>query len=285
MIDKLAFLFVEGIKNFTRNKLTNFLCIVTIFINFTILGTFFVLGYNTDNVVNLLRSKYTFEIFLNSETSLDQAVDLKNKLSNNSLVTSVDFIGKEESAKIFYDEFGEDIVEVLGYNPLPTSLKVNLEENEFDANQVNTLIEEYKLNALIDEISYQGNYIDDIESRINLFIFAFLVLVLLVIFISIQIIGNTTNLSLSNRKDFIEILRYNGASNLFIKTPFFIETFLQSFIGSLLAFFLVKYGFVVINSYLGVNIEIDHYLWAWIIVLSLIISTYASGRSMKRILV
>ena len=266
MIDKLAFLFVEGIKNFTRNKLTNFLCIVTIFINFTILGTFFVLGYNTDNVVNFLRSKYTFEIFLNSETSLDQAVNLKNELSNNSLVTSVDFIGKEESAKIFYDEFGEDIVEVLGYNPLPTSLKVNLEENGFDANQVNTLIEEYKLNALIDEISYQGNYIDDIESRINLFIFAFLVLVLLVIFISIQIIGNTTNLSLSNRKDFI-------------------ETFLQSLIGSLLAFFLVKYGFVVINSYLGVNIEIDHYLWAWMIVLSLIISIYASGRSMKRILV
>ena len=123
------------------------------------------------------------------------------------------------------------------------------------------------------------------RSRINLFIFAFLVLVLLVIFISIQIIGNTTNLSLSNRKDFIEILRYNGASNLFIKTPFFIETFLQSIIGSLLAFFLVKYGFVVINSYLGVNIEIDYYLWAWMIVLSLIISIYASGRSMKRILV
>ena len=80
------------------------------------------------------------------------------------MVTSVDFIGKEESAKIFYDEFGEDIVEVLGYNPLPTSLKVNLEENEFDSNQVNTLIEEYKLNLLIDEISYQGNYIDNIEN-------------------------------------------------------------------------------------------------------------------------
>jgi ABC-type multidrug transport system permease subunit len=47
----------------------------------------------------------------------------------------------------------------------------------------------------------------------------------------------------------------------------------------------VKYGFVVINSYLGVNIEIDNYLWAWIIALSLIISTYASSKSMKRILV
>ena len=76
MIDKIAFLFVEGVKNFTRNKLANFICIITIFINFTILGTFFVFGYNTDNIVNFFRSKYTFEVFLNSDISLDQAVSL-----------------------------------------------------------------------------------------------------------------------------------------------------------------------------------------------------------------
>ena len=164
------------------------------------------------------------------------------------------------------------------------SLKVNLHDKGFDSEEVNLLIEKYGSNSFVDEIVYQGSYIDNIESRINLFIFIFLVLVLLLIFISIQIIGNTTSLSMSNRKDFIEILRYNGASNLFIKTPFLIEAFLQSLVGSLLAFLLVKYGFVIINSYLGVNIKIDDYLWAWMIVLSLIVSSYASSKSMKRIL-
>ncbi len=284
MIDKLAFLVVEGIKNFTRNKLANFICIVTILINFTILGTFFVFGYNTDNIVNFFRSKYTFEVFLKSDTSLDQAVSLKNDFLEDSLISSVNLIGKEESAKIFYEEFGEDIIEILGYNPLPVSLKINLYDKGFDSEKVNLLIQEYESNLLIDEIVYQGSYVESIESRINLFIFIFLVLVLLLIFISIQIIGNTTSLSMSNRRDFIEILRYNGASNLFIKTPFMIETFLQSLVGSLLAFLLVKYGFVIINSYLGVNIKIDDYLWAWMVVLSLIVSIYASSKSMKRIL-
>ena len=95
MIDKLAFLVVEGIKNFTRNKLANFICIVTILINFTILGTFFVFGYNTDNIVNFFRSKYTFEVFLKSDTSLDQAVSLKNVFLEDSLISSVNLIGKE----------------------------------------------------------------------------------------------------------------------------------------------------------------------------------------------
>ena len=284
MIDKLAFLFVEGIKNFTRNKLANFICIITILINFTILGAFFVFGYNTENVVNFFRSKYTFEVFLSSDTSLDQAVSLKNEFLDDSLISSVDLIGKEESAKIFHDEFGEDIIQILGYNPLPVSLKVNLYDRGFDSEQVNVLIKKYESNSLVDEIAYQGNYVDSIESRINVFIFIFLILVLLLIFISIQIIGNTTSLSMSNRRDFIEILRYNGASNLFIKTPFIIEAFLQSLVGSLLAFLLVKYGFVIINSYLGINIKIDDYLWAWMIVLSLIVSSYASSKSMKRIL-
>ena len=185
MIDKLAFLFFEGIKNFTRIKLANFICIITIFINFTILGTFFVFGNNTDNIINFFRSKYTFEVFLNSDTSLDQAVNLKNEFLKNTLISSVDLIGKEKSAKIFYDEFGEDIIEILGYNPLPVSLKVNLYDKGFDSEKVNILIEQYESNLLVDEIVYQGNYIDSIESRINLSIFIFLVLVLLLIFFSV----------------------------------------------------------------------------------------------------
>ena len=285
MIDKLAFLFVEGIKNFTRNKLANFICIITILINFTILGVFFVFGYNTDSVVNSFRSQYTtFEVFLNSDTTLDQAVTLKNEFLENSLISSVDLIGKEESAKIFYDEFGEDIIQILGYNPLPVSLKIKLLDKDFDFEKFNLLIDKYESNLFVDEIVYKGNYIDIIENRINSFIFIFLILVLLVIFISIQIISNTISLSMSNRSDFIEILRYNGASNLFIKTPFLIEAFLQSFVGSILAFLLVKYGFVIINSYFGFNAKIDDYLWVWMIIFSLVISSYASGKSMKRIL-
>ena len=97
-------------------------------------------------------------------------------------------------------------------------------------------------------------------------------------------ISNTVKLSMSNRSDFIEILQYNGASNLFIKIPFFIESILQSAIGAFIAFLLVNYSFIVINSYFNLNIQVDDVLWAWMIGLSLIIGIYASNRAMKRIL-
>ena len=97
-------------------------------------------------------------------------------------------------------------------------------------------------------------------------------------------ISNTVKLSMSNRSDFIEILQYNGASNIFIKIPFFIESILKSIIGAFIAFLLVNYSFIVINSYFNLNIQIDNFLWVWMIGLSLVIGLYASNRAMKRIL-
>ena len=284
MIDKVAFLFAEGLKSFSRNKLTNFLCILTILINFTILGAFFIAGSNTDSLINFFRSKYTFEIFLEDKADLEQSSSIAKQLESNPAISSVTLIDKKRSAEIFLEEFGEDVVDMLGYNPLPISLKVSLEKSNFDLNKTQELINALEKYDFVDSIEYRGAYIDDIEGKINLFIFFFLVLVIGVIFISIQMISNTVKLSMSNRSDFIEILQYNGASNIFIKIPFFIESILQSIIGAFIAFLLVNYSFIVINSYFNLNIQIDNFLWVWMIGLSLVIGLYASNRAMKRIL-
>ena len=70
--------------------------------------------------------------------------------------------------------------------------------------------------------------------------------------------------------------------SIFIKIPFFIETLINSIIGSTAAFFLVKYLFILINSYFDLSIQIDSYLWIWIIGFSSIIGLYSSNSSMKR---
>ncbi len=151
---------------------------------------------------------------------------------------------------------------------------------EFD--QVDLLIESINTYDFVDEIEYRGRYIDDIEDRINLAIFLFLVFVIAIIFLSYQIISNTVNLSMTNRRDFINILKYNGASGIFIKIPFYIESILYSVFGSVFSFLFVKYFFISFNKYFGVNVKLDDYLWLWIIGFSIFIGLYSSNQSMKR---
>ena len=282
MIDQFAFLIAEGFKSFFRNKLASFLCVITIFINFSILGSLFVVGYNTNSLVDFFRSKYSFEIFLQNDVDQDVYTDFIDVLSKNNIIASTELIDKEKSAAIFKDEFGEDVVEMLGYNPLPLSIKVFINEESFEFDQVDLLIESINAYDFVDEIEYRGRYIDDIEDRINLAIFLFLVFVIAIIFLSYQIISNTVNLSMTNRRDFIDILKYNGASGMFIKIPFYIESILYSFFGSVFSFLFVKYFFISFNTYFGVNVKLDDYLWLWIIGFSIFIGLYSSNQSMKR---
>jgi cell division transport system permease protein len=282
MIDQFAFLIAEGFKSFYRNKLASFLCVITIFINFSILGSLFVVGYNTNSLVDFFRSKYSFEIFLQNDVDKGVYTDFIDELSNNNIIASTELIDKEKSAAIFKDEFGEDVVEMLGYNPLPLSIKVFINEESFEFDQVDLLIESINTYDFVDEVEYRGRYIDDIEDRINLAIFLFLVFVIAIIFLSYQIISNTVNLSMTNRRDFIDILKYNGASGIFIKIPFYIESILYSVFGSIFSFLFVKYLFISFNTYFGVNVKLDDYLWLWIIGFSIFIGLYSSNQSMKR---
>jgi len=282
MIDQFAFLISEGFKNFFRNKLASFLCIITIFINFSILGSLFVIGFNTNSLIDFFRSKYTFEIFLENDTKSSSYESFIKELSTDEIISNIKLIDKEESAKIFEEEFGENVVEMLGYNPLPVSIKVILSEKDFEFEKVDALIFSIESIDFVDEIEYRGKYINQVEDRINLTIFIFLIFVIAIIFLSIQIISNTVKLSMSNRKDFIDILKYNGASWFFVKVPFYIESFLHSIFGGLLAFIFVKYLFTGFNSYFGVNVKLDEFLWIWIIGFSIFIGLYSSSQSMKR---
>jgi len=282
MIDQFAFLISEGFKNFFRNKLASFLCIITIFINFSILGSLFVIGFNTNSLIDFFRSKYTFEIFLENDTKSSSYESFIKELSTDEIISNIKLIDKEESAKIFEEEFGENVVEMLGYNPLPVSIKVFLSEKDFEFEKVDALISSIESIDFVDEIEYRGKYINQVEDRINLAIFIFLIFVIAIIFISIQIISNTVKLSMSNRKDFIDILKYNGASRFFVKVPFYIESLLHSIFGGLLAFIFVKYLFTGFNSYFGVNVKLDEFLWIWIVGFSIFIGLYSSSQSMKR---
>ena len=68
------------------------------------------------------------------------------------------------------------------------SLKVSLEKNNFDLNRIEGLINDIENYNFVDSVEYRGAYIDNIEDKINLFIFFFLILVIGIVFISIQMI-------------------------------------------------------------------------------------------------
>ena len=88
-----------------------------------------------------------------------------HQIKNIKGIRTATIIEKEDAVRIFQDQFGEDITEILGYNPLPTSAVVNLMRTSKDPVRVEPIIKEIRKINRVDEVRYQGNLIKKIEGN------------------------------------------------------------------------------------------------------------------------
>src|SRR5512141_2244907 len=116
----------EGLSGFRRTQLSSAISIATISISLLLLGIFAVVSINTTRFVEALRDRLEMEAFLREPVTLEHRMALERAVLGVDGVESVDFISKDEAARIFKQEFGEDINEVLDFNPPPPSFKIRL---------------------------------------------------------------------------------------------------------------------------------------------------------------
>ena len=235
-MDKFYYLITEGMKNVWRHKMTAFTAIISLFISLFIVGLLATAGDNTHKVLHYLRSKYKFEVFFKQDVSNEQAVGLIHQLKKIKGVRTATIIEKEDAVRIFKDQFGEDIIDILGYNPLPVSAVVNLSRTSRDLIRVEPIIKKIRSIGRVEDVRYQGNLIKKIERNYSRVIDRFPYLAGIVIILAVLIIYNTVKLSVYSRKELIRSLQMIGASRMFIKLPFIIEGVFIGLISSLLVY-------------------------------------------------
>jgi len=260
-MDKFIFLLSEGIKNLWRNKLTSFSAIFSIFLTLVIAGSLVIISQNTNKVIEYLRDKYKIEVFFKDNVPIQKVEEVVASFNQIKGVRSTTLITKNDAEKIFKSQFGEDIMNLVGYNPLPVSCVVNIVKDDINKININPIINKLKSYVEVDEVNYQGRIIFQIESYYQKFIRIMSLILVTVIFITIFTISNTVRLTIYSREKLIESLQLIGATRAFIKAPFIIESILHGFIGTILATALLVGGLIfgndIIISLFSVKIEYD----------------------------
>ena len=260
-MDKFIFLLSEGIKNLWRNKLTSFSAIFSIFLTLVIAGSLVIISQNTNKVIEYLRDKYKIEVFFKDNVPIQKVEEVVASFNQIKGVRSTTLITKNDAEKIFKSQFGEDIMNLVGYNPLPVSCVVNIVKDDINKININPIINKLKSYVEVDEVNYQGRMIFQIESYYQKFIRIMSLILVTVIFITIFTISNTVRLTIYSREKLIESLQLIGATRAFIKAPFIIEGILHGFIGTILASALLVGGLIfgndIIISLFSVKIEYD----------------------------
>ena len=260
-MDKFIFLLSEGIKNLWRNKLTSFSAIFSIFLTLVIAGSLVIISQNTNKVIEYLRDKYKIEVFFKDNVPIQKVEEVVASFNQIKGVRSTTLITKNDAEKIFKSQFGEDIMNLVGYNPLPVSCVVNIVKDDINKINISPIINKLKSYVEVDEVNYQGRIIFQIESYYQKFVRIMSLILVTVIFITIFTISNTVRLTIYSREKLIESLQLIGATRAFIKAPFIIEGILHGFIGTILASALLVGGLIfgndIIISLFSVKIEYD----------------------------
>ena len=289
-MDKLFYLIIEGVKNTWRHKVTAFTAIFSLFISLYIIGIIAIAGDNSYKILQYLRSKYKIEVFFNEDLTSEEAIGVIHKIKKINGVKTATLIDKDDAMRIFKDQFGENIIDLLGYNPLPASSVVNVDRSIREPLKIEPIIRDIKSIKYVDEIRYQGSLIKKIEKNFNTISNYLPYLSAVVVLIIGIIIYNMIKVSIYSRRETIKSLQLIGASRIFIKLPFIFESLLISVISVLLVspalLVTVEGANYIIGNFtvFNVNAIFDYSLFLWLAILVISISILSSYRAASNFL-
>tara|TARA_B100001094_G_scaffold61229_1_gene56905 strand:+ start:778 stop:1650 length:873 start_codon:yes stop_codon:yes gene_type:complete len=289
-VDKFLYLVSEGLKNVWRHKMTTFTAVFSLFLALYFVGLLATAGENTRSILQYLRSKYKIEVFFKQNVDLKMAKKVSDSILEIKGIRSSTVINKDDAVRIFKDQFGEDILGILGYNPLPISAVVNLKRNSEELLNVTPIVNGIKRMEGVEEVRYQGHLIKKIERTYSRFMKVFPWVAMVFITVAILVIYNTVKLSIYSRKELINSLKLIGATKLFIQMPFIFEGLIDGILATIISVPLligtINGANYVIDNFTSWNIELTlaPILFLWLTLLSGIISVLGSYRAVSGVM-
>ncbi len=287
-MSKIFYLLHEGIRNLWRHKLTAVTAIGSVFFSLLIIGTFIVVHQNSHQLIDYIRSKYKIEVFFEDYVTSDNAQLIVDQIKELDGVQSITLVTKDDALKIYQDQFNENLIDILGYNPLPNSAIINIEKHGNTEIDVEPLITNLERIPNIDEVVYEGTLIRRVEYFYNMTIKIISYFAIGLLVITIIIISNTIKLSVYAKQELIQNLKSIGATKRFIRTPFVIEGILEGIIGALLAITVlliaVKSGNAYISDIISFNITFDNVGILWLLAIAVFIGLLGSYRGIRTLL-
>jgi len=252
-IRTVSYIFKEGTINAYKNKLMSMASIGIVSAAMIVFGIFMLISLNINGNMNLLKDQPEIIVFCFPELDDAQISKIEATITANDKIDNFTKVSKKEGF--------EELKGMLGYNK---SLLNDLDESFVPIKFVIKLINPEDSTVVADElfktpgvedVRYPQQVIELISkaSKWIRLVSIFLIAILLVV--SVFIISNTIKLTVFARRKEIGIMKYIGATDWFIRWPFIIEGVLIGFIGAIVAFTILTYGYMTVEKNLNMDLS------------------------------
>ena len=253
-VSSVGYLVKQGATSVWKNRMMSFASFCSLLVSLMLVGFSVLAGINISSIVSGIEDKNEIVVILHDKISDEQIDSLYVKLKELSNVSDVSFYSKEEAWESIVEGMTEEEKNFMQYaendNPLPDTYRVKVSDltlMEITTSQIKTF-------AGVESVQSPTSFADALVSIRNIVTLISSTVVFALILVCLVIISNTTRTSVHARRKEINIMKYVGATNTFIRVPFFIEGMIIGIASAIGALVLTRFAYnelyVVFNDQL-----------------------------------
>ena len=190
----------------------------------------------SSQVANHFKEEIVITLFLKNETSKEQIKNLRNSLKKEEFVSNIVFIDKEEAAKFYAEDLGEDFIAYLGTNPLKNSIDIYLKPDFVTPIKMEQISKRFQKNSFVFEVSYDKTLVTFLTQNIQKVSFWLFIISSFFGLIALILINSSIRLSIYSKRFNIKTMQMVGATKRFIRKPFLWRSVKLGFLGAFISF-------------------------------------------------
>lgn len=233
-LNVVAYIFQETFRSLKRNNWLNFAAAGTTAVSLFVLGIAILLVVNTEHIASTVESNVEIMVFLKQELPEDEVRGLRPKIAGIPGVEEVQFISRDEALRSLERQMGEgsNLRESLGgENPLPDAYKIRTREPQ----QVGSVAAVVGQLPGVEKVRYGQEVVEKLFRLTRWVRMIGMTVVALLGICAVFLIATTIRLTLFARRREINIMKYVGASDWFVRWPFLLEGVILGGVGALVA--------------------------------------------------
>ncbi|RYL95794.1 ABC transporter permease [Sporolactobacillus sp. THM7-4] len=228
----------ESLKSLTRNGWMTFASVSAVTVSLILVALFLMVMFNLNKIAGDIEKDVEVRVYLDRSTTPAQQNQLEEQLKQVKNVQSVTFQSKKKGLNNLLSSLGSDkgtFEDLQKENPLPNVFILKTRQPQ----QTIMVANEVRHYPNVQDVRYGKGTVEKMFKFINIARNIGIVLILGLIFTSVFLIANTIKLTIVARRREIEIMKLVGATNAFVRWPYFIEGLIMGILGSVLPVLLV----------------------------------------------
>lgn len=238
-IRTLFYVLVQGIKNTFKNKLFSLASIATIGACLFLLGLVFSVIMNLEHMVKNAEEGVSVTVFFDEGISDERIAEIGSLITNHTAVAKAEYVSAEAAWESFKTEYLGEYADGFTENPLENSENYEIYLNDVSRQaELVTFLEGIDGVRQVNKSEVTANTLAGMNSLIAYISIGIIIILLAV---SIFLISNTVMIGISVRKEEIAIMKYIGATDFFVRSPFVIEGIIIGAVGSIIPLVAIYY--------------------------------------------